>query len=102
MQAKPRVRPENFNSFWSTATGWGTFSQLMHENRLKFTLTVKAGTLLARTVTLSKPGKVVAKSQTTVGKTQIAHQARRAGSEVVVTLASDVNLTENDQLVLMV
>jgi len=100
--AKPRIRPENFTSFWSAGAGWGVFSHLVRENRLHFTLALTAGNLVCRTVALGKAGTGAGQSSATVGKAQLPHQVRRSDKEIVVTFSADLNLTEGDKLVLVV
>jgi hypothetical protein len=102
LQAKPRIGAGNFRSFWSTGTGWGIFSQVLRDGQLQFALTVKAGTLVARTVTLPRLGGGSPRSSVTAGGREVAHQVRRGEGEIVVKFASDVNLAESDPLVVVV
>ena len=102
VEAKPRVNSANFTSFWSTGTGWGTFSQTVRENQVRFTLAVKAGALVARTVALQRSGAGGTQSSATAGKTKLDHQVRRSETEAEVTFAGDVKLAEGDTLVLLV
>jgi hypothetical protein len=41
----PKIYQENFRTFFSTASGWGFFSQELGEDRAKFNLAVKYGSL---------------------------------------------------------
>ncbi len=100
LQAKPRVNTANFNSFWSMGTGWGVFSQVVRDGQLRFTLSVKSGSLVARTVRLSRLGAGGSHSTAAAGKTELAHQIKRSATDVVVTFAEDVNLAEGDRLVI--
>ncbi len=52
--AAPRISPANFSSFWSTATGWGTFSQSIENGRTRFSLSLLSGKLPCRSVELAR------------------------------------------------
>ena len=41
--AAPKLRAGRFSSFWSTATGWGAFSQSNRNSSMRFTLSVLFG-----------------------------------------------------------
>jgi hypothetical protein len=83
--AKPRMNAGNFTSFWSAGAGWGVFTNSVRDGRMRFTLSAGAGATSA-----------------TAGKRTLAHEAKRSGDEVVVTLAEEVHVTESDPLVLIV
>lgn len=42
----PRICEEDFRSFFSTATGWGLYTQRIEEGRAEFTIALKYGSLL--------------------------------------------------------
>ena len=102
LDAKPRINAEAFTSFWSAGAGWGVFSHSVKEGRLHFTLAVKAGRLACRSVALGALVKAEGESSAAVGKTNVAHQARRTGEEIVVTFAEELDLKEGDKLSLVV
>ena len=43
--ALPRINPDNFRSFWSSATGWGTFTRTAGPGGVQFTIRVLSGKL---------------------------------------------------------
>ena len=53
----PRLRPEHWQSFWSTGTGWGTFSQRLHDGRAEASLCVEQGGLALRELHLGSVGE---------------------------------------------
>src|SRR5581483_1148960 len=53
VEAKPRINAENFRCFWSTGSGWGTFSQTLSAGARRFALRVREGSLAVRSVELS-------------------------------------------------
>lgn len=59
--AIPRIPHQQFNCFWSTATGWGTFSYRQSgENRSHFVLEVVAGNLPCRSCDITGTGSSAA------------------------------------------
>jgi non-lysosomal glucosylceramidase len=55
----PRVSTENFKTFWSTGTGWGTFSQSFVGGIRKADVRVTSGSLMLKTLTLGAAGSRV-------------------------------------------
>jgi hypothetical protein len=97
--AAPKVRPGNFSSFWSTATGWGTFSQNLQGGQTRFSIAVLAGKLPCRSVELASAA-AGAKSTASVGTTPVNHQLRVNDKRVTFVFVDGVELVEGDQLVL--
>ena len=54
--AVPRIAHESFQCFWSTGTGWGTFSYSPSARGRRFTLAVLAGTLACASCEISGTG----------------------------------------------
>jgi len=98
--AAPKVRPANFTSFWSTATGWGTFSQSVQGGRVRFSLSVLAGSLPCRSVELAGEVAAGAKSSAGLGQKPLAHQLRTADKRVTFVFAGAIDLVAGDKLVL--
>jgi uncharacterized protein (DUF608 family) len=94
--AAPRVRPATFSSFWSTATGWGTFS--MSSGR--FTLEVIAGQLPCRSVEVAG-GSRGGKSSAMVGSKVIAHRVSFKDQRATVVFTDGVELGEGDRFTLL-
>jgi non-lysosomal glucosylceramidase len=98
--AAPKVRPANFTSFWSTATGWGTFSQSLQGGRVSFSLSVLAGSLPCRSVELAGEVAAGVKSSAGLGQKSLAHQLRIADRRVTFVFADAIDLVVGDKLVL--
>ena len=96
MVAAPRVRSAAFSSFWSTATGWGTFGV----SGGRFTLEVIAGKLPCRSVEVA--GSRAGKSAVTVGTKGIPHRVSFQDQRVVVMFADAVELGEGERLTVTV
>ena len=96
--AAPKIRPENFSSFWSTGTGWGTFSQMVENGRTRFRLSVLHGKLPCRTVDLARDVPAGAKSSAALGKKKLAHELKRGPKRATFVFAEAVELGEGDRL----
>ncbi len=96
--AVPRVRAADFSSFWSTATGWGTFSQKVTAGRPRFTLAVISGKLPCRSVVLA--GAVGAKSSASLAGKALTHELRVKDRRLSFVFADGVVLGEGDRLVI--
>lgn len=97
--AMPRVRSANFSSFWSTAGGWGTFSQSARDGRIRFTLAVLYGKLSCRSVRLAGPSAATG-STAKLGARTLRHEIRREDKHLTFVLPEAVELAEGDRLVL--
>ncbi len=51
----PRLTPENFKAAFTTAEGWGSFSQKLDGTTLNVTLALKWGSLKLNTLSLGRP-----------------------------------------------
>ena len=98
--AAPRIRPANFTSFWSTSTGWGTFSQSIQGGRVRFSLSVLAGSLPCRSVELAGEVAAGSKSSAGLGQKSLSHQLRTAEKRVTFVFDDAIDLVVGDKLVL--
>ena len=100
--ADPRVRAGNFKSFWSTGTGWGTFSQTGSAQGRRFTLSVLYGNLPCQSVELAQASPAGVKSSAMLGGRQLQHQVTIEGKRTRLVLAEPVRIEEGDWLVIVV
>lgn len=98
--AQPRIQPQRFSSFWSTASGWGSVSQVRRETGLRFSLSVAYGSLECRSVTLTATGPAAA-SSAKLGARALKHVLDRKGSEATFAFSEQIALREGDRLVLV-
>src|SRR5258706_4266211 len=98
--AAPKVRPANFTSFWSTPTGWGTFSQSIQGGRTRFSLSMLSGRLRCRSVELVGEVHAGVKSSAGLRQKPLAHELRADGKRVIFVFPDLVDLTVGDRLVL--
>ncbi len=98
--AAPRARAANFSSFWSTATGWGTFSHSSKDGRTRFSLSVLAGSLPCSSVELAGEAADGAKSSASLGQKSLPHRMRTAQKRLTFVFSDSLELGEGDRLVL--
>jgi uncharacterized protein (DUF608 family) len=88
--AVPRVPHKTFTSFWSTATGWGTFSY----RPAGFSLKVMAGTLPCSSCEVSGGSVATVKS---IGR-MLQHTAKPANGRVTARFREPITLAEGGVL----
>jgi non-lysosomal glucosylceramidase len=93
----PLLPHDDFDCFWATGTGWGTFSYRRHERRTRFTLEVLAGTLNCRSCEITASGKVA--SVTSCGK-PVANNTEVQGTRTMVSLHGVLRLSAKDRLLI--
>jgi hypothetical protein len=57
LEVRPRLRSARFRSFWSTGTGWGSFTQTWAEGKGELTIEVREGSLTLAEVVWSESAK---------------------------------------------
>jgi len=100
VSALPRVAAPRFHSFWSAASGWGTFTQSADGGRTNFTLHLEEGSLACRVVEFR--AAPAGASTARLGTQELAHELRREGDRVIFTFAGEVSLAPGDRLELTV
>ncbi len=94
--AVPRIPHRNFNCFWATATGWGTFAyRSVAGSGAGFTIRVLSGTLSCRSCEISGSG-----SSATVrsnGNTH-SHSMERRDGNTVFRMDQPIHLPEGHEL----
>ena len=93
--AVPKIPRDNFECFWSTGTGWGTYSQQRQAGRTEFVLKVLKGQLACRSCEIAAPGG--AASVESLGKL-VENVLERRGERLVVRLAQTLLLAANDEI----
>jgi non-lysosomal glucosylceramidase len=94
--AIPRTAHKTFNCFWSTGTGWGTFSyQPISANGTRFTLHVLAGTLPCRSCEISGTGtSAVVRNNGAIA----SHSMETSKATTVIHFESPIHLSEGHTL----
>jgi hypothetical protein len=93
--AVPRMPHDNFKCFWSTGTGWGTFTLRKQNGSTQFSIKVLKGSLACRSCEIAAMG---ATSRIELGGKSLAYQASSNGERLVVTLNQTQQLAANDEL----
>jgi uncharacterized protein (DUF608 family) len=93
--AVPRMPRDPFKCFWSTGTGWGTFSLSKQNGSTLFSIQVLKGTLACRSCEIAAMGSAASIES---GGKPLANQVSRNGQRVVVTLDETEQLVANDEL----
>jgi uncharacterized protein (DUF608 family) len=95
----PRLSPENFRAAFTTAEGWGTFSQSMRGKELQARVTVKWGQLKLRTFALALPDNAKLGGGTCrVGDKTVEAKFVQSGSRVTAGLAQELSVKEGERL----
>jgi non-lysosomal glucosylceramidase len=87
-----------FRSFWSAASGWGTFSLISHAEESQLALSVDLGSLAVRTLEFQSTGNGAGIASLN-GK-PLEHTLERKNGRVKFTLAREVQVGEDGQLAL--
>jgi non-lysosomal glucosylceramidase len=98
--AKPLVNHEDFSSFWSAGTAWGSFSQHTQGSKTRFTLSVAEGSLACRRVTLRAKKATAGASTGKIHNKALPYKLQHEGDEVTFVFTPDVTLEGGDQLAL--
>jgi non-lysosomal glucosylceramidase len=93
----PRLTPENFKAAFTTAEGWGTFSQRIAADRHEAEVHLKFGKLRLRSLALAVTGHPEGVEVSLDGKSLKA-QHTLEGNRLLITLAEDVELGRNASL----
>jgi non-lysosomal glucosylceramidase len=94
----PKIQASNFSSFWSTATGWGTYAQVAQNGGVRFRLSVAFGRLPCRSVELAQVTASGAESSAKVAGRPLAHDCQRKPGSSTFVFANPVEIAEGEQL----
>jgi uncharacterized protein (DUF608 family) len=90
----PRLSPEDFKAAFTTAAGWGTFSQQVKAGVLSARVTLAWGSLRLKTLALALPqGSAPAVAKVTVNGVVVDATKTIEGSRIVFTLAADAKIS---------
>ncbi len=94
----PRMEVPDFRSFWSTASGWGSFRLRRPATGVRFELGPQEGRLVVARVALARrPGS--ARTSVTIGGQGVNHRAEGDRARLVVVLDREVEVTGDAPLV---
>jgi hypothetical protein len=97
----PRLTPENFKAAFTSAQGWGTFTQKATATGLEAEITLKYGQLQVQTLSLAAQGKPKQVTVTMAGqKTTTKHQIQ--DGLLLITLHEPAHLKPGDKINILV
>lgn len=93
--AAPLVAKDEFNSFWSTGTGWGTYSLRRHAGGTSFSIKVLDGKLACRSCEISASGKAATvESRGGIVENRVINHGQR----VAIRFNTTMNLMAKDEV----
>jgi hypothetical protein len=94
----PRMPGAAVRCFWSTGTGWGTYSRVRGETSVRLEIDVLHGSLPCRTCAL-EPAKKVSDAFSALDGKPLRVETRREGRLAVVRFSEAVNVAAGSKLV---
>ncbi|MCM2372846.1 GH116 family glycosyl-hydrolase [Aporhodopirellula aestuarii] len=95
----PRMQQENFRAAFTTAEGWGRFSQTIEGGRQDNTIELRYGKLSLKELTLDTATNAkVTKAKTTVNGRDIEAQSQFQPERAVITFAKSLDLSAGQTL----
>ncbi len=95
----PRISPENFKCAFTSAEGWGVFSQNLSAGKLEATLKVNHGRLRVRSVSLEfTPTGRAASARVTINRKKIQASLAREDRRIMITLGTKTIVEAGQQM----
>ena len=94
----PRLTPDNFKCAFTSAEGWGSFSQKIAQGKTTAALALHWGKLRVNTLALGLATAGAAAVQVTLNGKALAAKLAADGSRMLVTLAAAADLSAGDKL----
>lgn len=98
--ARPQTNQAKFSSFWSTGTGWGTFSQRLGQRGLTFTLAVSEGSLACKSIVLVRQSHQGKASSARLDGRPLPHRVETEGDTMRFDFAQEIVVAQGQELVL--
>jgi len=95
VMAVPRIPRDNFQSFWSTGTGWGMYSLRRQAGSTIFAIKVLAGTLACRSCEIAAHGATAAVES---GGRAVENRVERRQERMAVTFSETLRLAAKDEI----
>ncbi len=94
----PRLSPADFRAPFTTAEGWGTFTQKRAAGRQHMSLTMKYGRLRLRSLAFALAGDAPAHVTVTIGGKPVAAASAVQSRRLLVTLAQDAHVSAGQSI----
>jgi non-lysosomal glucosylceramidase len=97
----PKVSADDFRTFWSTGTGWGTFTQRVEKGKARAELTVLCGRLEIGRLSLGAISGTADRATITKGKEKLSGGIEKAKSGgLTVALDAPVTVLPDETLII--
>jgi hypothetical protein len=96
------LTPANFKAPFTTAEGWGTFTQQHEGATLKAELTMRWGKLNLRTFSLDIAQGAPGSATVSLGGTNVPVKVSREGRHVLITFGETIEIAAGDSLTIRV
>jgi uncharacterized protein (DUF608 family) len=93
--AAPLVSADNFKCFWSTGTGWGTYSLRRHAGGASFAVKVLAGSLACGSCEIAASGNT---AHVESGGKAVENRVSNRGGRMIVSLGKTLHLAAQDEI----
>lgn len=95
----PKLTPENFRAPFTTAAGWGSFSQQINHGKLSAEITLVWGSLRLKTLALALPADTKpATAMVSLNGTAVASTQTVEGRRIVITLATVAEIAASQKI----
>jgi non-lysosomal glucosylceramidase len=92
----PKLTPENFKSAFTSAEGWGSYSQKVEGGKLKAEISVRWGRLKLRTIAMEV--EKAASAKVSFSGQSVWTDLERAGKKLLLTLKKPVEISAGETL----
>jgi uncharacterized protein (DUF608 family) len=98
----PRLTPENFKAAFTSAEGWGTFTQQQENGSLRAEVRLRWGKLKLRTLSLEMAPGAASSASVSLGKKPVPVQVSREGRRISLTLGKPIEIAAGDSLIIRI
>jgi len=95
----PKLSPENFKCAFTSAEGWGAFSQKIESGNLAAAIAVRRGKLQVKSISLAIPdGMNASAAKVLLGKSRIRAKLKVIDNRALIILAGQIQITPEADL----
>ncbi len=94
----PKISPENFKCPFTSAGGWGTFSQKIIDGKLAAEIKVQHGNLKLKTIALQTSGTTVGAIKVSQGQNSLPARIELDNARVIISLADTTGIAAGESL----
>lgn len=94
----PKVSPENFKGAFTSAEGWGSYSQKTEEGRQQAEIALQWGKLKLKTIALESESEVATSASVVLGGRTLSAGFHRTGKRILISLAQPAEIATGEKL----